>query len=105
MQQHLDTCGICAELHHGLCSTSVSLASHFQDLVKSAPPAPSALPKLPARGRIRALSPWLLAAAGVLDAVGLGPLARRIEAAAMMQTFERLNLDGLLALWHPSASD
>ncbi len=57
------------------------------------------------KSRLGDLSFLHLAAAGVLDAVGLGPLARRIEAAAMMQTFERLNLDGLLALWHPSASD
>jgi protease-4 len=46
-----------------------------------------------------------LAAATVLDAAGLGSLARRIETSAMMQTIERLNLDGLLALWHPPANN
>jgi protease-4 len=42
------------------------------------------------------------AAATVLDAVGLGSLARRIEEWGALQ---RLSLDGLLALWHPSSSD
>jgi protease IV len=42
-----------------------------------------------------------LATAIVLDAVGLGALARRIEASATLQAIDRLNLDGLLALWHP----
>jgi protease-4 len=43
-----------------------------------------------------------LATAGVLDAIGLGTLARRIEDSAALQAIEKLNLDGLLALWHPS---
>jgi protease IV len=46
-----------------------------------------------------------LASATVLNAVGLGALARRIEDSAAVQTIERLNLDGLLTLWHPSAPD
>jgi protease IV len=41
----------------------------------------------------------------VLDAVGLGSLARRIEDSAAVQAIEKLNLDGLLALWHPSLPD
>ena len=45
------------------------------------------------------------AAATVLDAVGLGSLARQIEAWGAMQMVERLSLDGLLALWHPSSSN
>jgi protease-4 len=44
-----------------------------------------------------------LATASVLEAVGLASLARRIEDSAAVQTIEKLNLDGLLALWHPSA--
>jgi len=36
-----------------------------------------------------------------LDAVGLGSLARRLEEWGAVQAMERLNLDGLLALWHP----
>jgi protease-4 len=43
------------------------------------------------------------AAAALLDAVGLGSLARHIEDAG--QALERLNLDGLLALWHPSSAN
>jgi protease IV len=46
-----------------------------------------------------------LGAAAVLDAVGLPSLARRIEQAGTVQALERLNLDGLLALWHPSAAN
>ena len=41
------------------------------------------------------------AAVTVLDAVGLGSFARRIEEWGAVQAIERLNLDGLLALWHP----
>jgi protease-4 len=36
-----------------------------------------------------------------LDAVGLSSFARRIEEWGTVQAMERLNLDGLLALWHP----
>ena len=46
-----------------------------------------------------------LAGAVMLDAVGLGSLARRFEAWGTIQAVERLNLDGLLALWHPQLSD
>jgi protease-4 len=46
-----------------------------------------------------------LATATVLDAVGLAALARRIEDSAALQTIEKLNLDGLLALWHPSTTN
>ena len=45
------------------------------------------------------------AAVAILDALGLGRLARQIEASGAMQAIERLNLDGLLALWHPSAAN
>lgn len=46
-----------------------------------------------------------LAGAAVLDAVGLNALARRVEDTGTVQALERLNLDGLLALWHPSAGN
>jgi protease-4 len=36
-----------------------------------------------------------------LDGVGLSSFARRIEEWGTVQAMERLNLDGLLALWHP----
>jgi protease-4 len=40
-------------------------------------------------------------AIAALDAVGLGAFARRLEEWSAVQALERLNLDGLLALWHP----
>ncbi len=40
-----------------------------------------------------------------LDAVGLGSLARRFEEWGAVQSIERLNLDGLLALWHPPTAN
>lgn len=46
-----------------------------------------------------------LGAAALLDTVGLTSLARRIEDAGTFQALERVNLDGLLALWHPSAAN
>jgi protease-4 len=46
-----------------------------------------------------------LAANVALEAVGLGAFARRVEAWGSMQAMERLNLDGLLALWHPPVSN
>ena len=49
--------------------------------------------------RLSDLSVLHMAAAMLLDAVGLNSLAQRIEGS--VQAVERLNLDGLLALWHP----
>lgn len=40
-----------------------------------------------------------------LKAVGLDALARTLEQAGAFRTLERLNLDGLLALWHPQPTD
>jgi protease-4 len=40
-------------------------------------------------------------AAAALDAAGLGVLARHFDDLGAVQVVERLNLDGLLALWHP----
>ena len=45
------------------------------------------------------------AAAAALEAAGLATLARSIEAWGAMQAVERLNLDGLLALWHPASAN
>jgi protease IV len=45
------------------------------------------------------------AAIATLDALGLGAFARQIEASGAVQAIERLNLDGLLALWHPPAGN
>ena len=47
--------------------------------------------------------PFLHAATvAVLDAFGLTTLARSIDEWGAVQAIERLNLDGLLALWHPA---
>lgn len=43
--------------------------------------------------------------AATLDAMGLTSLARRVEDMSTVQAVERLNLDGLLALWHPQSSN
>ncbi|MCF8476277.1 MAG: signal peptide peptidase SppA [Pseudolabrys sp.] len=48
---------------------------------------------------------FLHVAAWSFQAVGLSALAQRVEAWAGLQSVERLNLDGLLALWHPSQSN
>jgi protease-4 len=48
---------------------------------------------------------FLHIAAWSFDAVGLSAFARRIEDWGAVQAVERLNLDGLLALWHPSGSN
>lgn len=42
-----------------------------------------------------------VAAAAMLDAVGLTGVAQRLQESGILMTAERLNLDGLLALWHP----
>jgi len=45
------------------------------------------------------------AASIALDAVGLNALARQIGQAGMAQAIDRLSLDGMLALWQPTASN
>ena len=69
--------------------------------------------KLPADTPVRdfALEPrfgefsFLHVAAWTFDAMGLSSFARRIEEWGAVQAVERLNLDGLLALWHPPTSN
>jgi protease-4 len=48
---------------------------------------------------------FLHVAAWGFQAVGLSAMAQRIEEWGGVQAFERLNLDGLLALWHPPSSN
>jgi protease-4 len=57
------------------------------------------------RGRFGDLPFLHTAVVATLDAVGLGPLARRLEEWGAVQAIERLNLDGLLALWHPPTAN
>jgi protease IV len=53
------------------------------------------------RDRLSDLPFLHVAVIATLDAAGLTSLARRIEDWGTVQAMERLNLDGLLALWHP----
>ena len=46
-----------------------------------------------------------LALHGTLDLVGLKGLAEQFKEWGALQAVERLNLDGLLALWHPPSSN
>jgi protease-4 len=67
-------------------------------------------PKTPVRDyrltpRLGDLSFLHVATVGLLDAAGLASLARRFEQWGAIQAVERLNLDGLLALWHPPTSN
>src|SRR6516162_2066666 len=48
---------------------------------------------------------FLHVAAWTFEAVGLSAFAHRIEEWGAVQAVERLNLDGLLALWHPPSSN
>jgi protease-4 len=67
-------------------------------------------PKMPVRDwrlhpRFRDLSFLHLSVAKILDIVGLASLARDLETSGALQAAEKLNLDGLLALWHPSVGN
>jgi len=57
------------------------------------------------RSRLDELSFLHLGAAALLDSMGLHAFARQIGEAGTLDTIDRLNLDGLLALWHPSANN
>jgi protease-4 len=57
------------------------------------------------KSRFGDLSILHMATAVVLDAVGLGSFARQLESWGAVRAVERLNLDGLLALWHPPAAN
>jgi protease-4 len=48
---------------------------------------------------------FLHVAALTFQAMGLSAVAQRIEGWGAVQAVERLNLDGLLALWHPPSSN
>jgi protease-4 len=48
---------------------------------------------------------FLHVAAWTFQAVGLSAMAHRIETWSAVQAVERLNLDGLLALWHPPSAN
>ena len=48
---------------------------------------------------------FLHVAAWTFEALGLSAIAHRIEAWGGVQSIEELNLDGLLALWHPPSAN
>jgi protease-4 len=60
---------------------------------------------VPLRDRLGNLSFLHLGAASLLEAVGLHVLAERLSDTGTLQALERMNLDGLLALWHPPAAN
>jgi protease-4 len=64
-------------------------------------------PKTPVRDwrlttRFNELSFLHLGTAALLESIGLGAVAHRLESLGLLQAVEKLNLDGMLALWHPS---
>jgi protease-4 len=46
-----------------------------------------------------------VATVALLDGAGLSAIARRVEESGSFEAVERLSLDGLLALWHPSPTN
>jgi protease-4 len=67
-------------------------------------------PKTPVRDwrlrpRFGELSFLHLGIATMLDIAGLGAVVRQWESSGALQAAEKLNLDGLLALWHPAAGE
>lgn len=59
----------------------------------------------PLQPRFGDLSFLHVAGVALLEAAGLTSFARQLEESGALQGIERLNLDGLLALWHPSPSN
>ena len=57
------------------------------------------------RPRYRDLPFLHVAAVFALDTMGLTAIARGIEEFGTLSAVERLNLDGLLALWHPAVTE
>jgi protease-4 len=53
------------------------------------------------KDRFSDLSFLHLATASLLDSIGLKSMAERFAGAGTIRALDRLNLDGLLALWHP----
>ena len=67
-------------------------------------------PKTPVRDwrltpRFNELSFIHLGTSALLETMGFGAVARQLQSLGLLQSVEKLNLDGLLALWHPSAQN
>ena len=79
-------------------ASSTSDPSNFQQLLSDLYFEVGLAPRLMFFGDL----PFLhVAMVGLFEAAGLTSLARRLEDWGTIQAVERLNLDGLLALWHP----
>jgi protease-4 len=46
-----------------------------------------------------------LGAVAMLDAVGLSATAERLQETGLVQSVDRMSMDGLLALWQPASSN
>ena len=57
------------------------------------------------RSRLDQLSFLHLGMATVLDGLGLHSFARQLEETGTLRAIDQLDLDGLLALWHPAATN
>jgi protease-4 len=67
-------------------------------------------PKTPVRDwrltpRFNEFSFLHLGSSALIETVGLGPAVRWLGSFGLLQAAEKLNLDGLLALWHPSTQN
>jgi protease-4 len=67
-------------------------------------------PKTPVRDwrltpRFNEFSFLHLGSSALIESVGLGPAARWLGSLGLLQAAEKLNLDGLLVLWHPSTQN
>ena len=67
-------------------------------------PANTPVRDYPLEPRFSELS-FLHAAAWTFQTLGLSGLAQRLEQWGAIRAVEKLNLDGLLALWHPPSSN
>jgi protease-4 len=93
--------GVGLKLVDSLCNEKTALAW----LVKEKKvPASTPVRDYALQPRFSELS-FLHLAAWTFEAVGLSAMAHRIEAWGAVQAVERLNLDGLLALWHPPTAN
>ena len=93
--------GVALKLVDGLGNEKTALA--WLEKVKKVP-ASTPVRDYSLEPRFSELS-FLHVAAWTFEAVGLSAIAHRIEAWGGVQAIERLNLDGLLALWHPPSAN
>lgn len=80
------------------------LAAEYKDkgITKDTPVRNYSLTRYP---RLSELPFIHVAVTGLLNGIGLTSFAQRVEEWGAVQAIERLNLDGLLALWHPPGTN